>query len=399
MEYIHMLLCAVILIMLTVIIISLKKSKDSDGSLKDVAELLSRNQKEIGSIQSENLKNINSNVTDRLIILEKRFETLENTNNERMSEINRTIEKRLERIEKTSSEKLEDMRIIVDKKLQSTIESKMSESFRLVNERLGQVYEGLGEMRTLASGVGDLKKVLSNVKTRGMLGEIQLESILGEILSPEQYEANIATVPGSKNFVEFAIKLPGDGGKPVYMPVDSKFPSDAYIKLRDAYDSADKNSIKLAKAELISRLKLFAKDIQTKYIEVPYTTEFGIMFLPSEGLYAEAVNFGLVETLGRDYHISIAGPGTMAAMLSSIRMGFKTLAIQKRSAEVWEILGSVKTEFDKFGDVLEKTQQRLNQANAELDKLVVTRTNAIRKRLKDVESFENEQDKINKGDE
>jgi len=393
MEYILILLLILVIIIQIVILIKSKNTNVEEAigrSIGNVSDIISKNQREIGTMQSDNLKNINTSINDRLMLLEKRFETLENTNSEKMSDIRSTMEKRLEQIEKTNSEKLDNMRHTVDEKLQSTLENKMNESFKLVNDRLKQVYEGLGEMRTLASGVGDLKKVLSNVKTRGILGEIQLGAILEEILAPEQYETNVITVPGSRNAVEFAIKLPGDGDRTVYMPIDSKFPADAYVKLKDAYDNANQDEIKAAKAELVTRIKSFAKDIHTKYIDVPNTTEFGIMFLPSEGLYAEAVNCGLIEILQREYKINLAGPSTMAAMLNSLRMGFKTLAIQKRSAEVWEVLGAVKTEFDKFGAILDKTQDRLNQINTDLDKLIGTRTNAIRRKLKSVESLDDE---------
>jgi len=392
MIYIVLALLACVLIFQIIILLRGNGNIDEklNRSISGVSDIISKNQREIGAIQTENLKNINSNINDRLILLEKRFETLEHTNNDKMSEIRVTMEKRLEHIEKSNSEKLDNMRQVVDEKLQKTLESKMNESFQLVNERLKQVYEGLGEMKTLASGVGDLKKVLSNVKTRGILGEIQLGAILEEILAPEQYETNVVTVPGSRNPVEFAVKLPGEGEKNVYLPIDSKFPADAYVKLREAYDNANADEIKSAKSELTQRIKAFAKDIRTKYIEVPHTTDFGIMFLPSEGLYAEVVNLGLVEVLQRDFRINIAGPSTMAAMLNSLRMGFKTLAIQKRSAEVWEILGAVKTEFDKFGDILEKTQTKLNQINTDLDKLVGVRTNAIKRKLRDVESLSDE---------
>ena len=251
-----------------------------------------------------------------------------------------------------------------------------------------QRYKGLGEMQTLATGVGDLKRVLSGVKTRGILGEIQLEAILREILAPDQFEANIATVPGSRNVVEFAVKLPGDGDRPVYLPIDSKFPADAYTALQDAYDSGSAEAVNAAYAILAQRIKAFAKDIRDKYIEPPYTTDFAVMFLPFEGLYAEAVNRGLVEVLQHDYRVNIAGPSTMAALLNSLQMGFRTIAIQKRSSEVWEVLGAVKTEFDKFGTILETTQSRLNQANSELDKLIGVRTRAIQRKLRNVEKLD-----------
>ena len=243
------------------------------------------------------------------------------------------------------------------------------------------MYKGLGEMQTLAAGVGDLKKVLANVKTRGVLGEIQLGAILEQILSPEQYEANVITKAGSKNFVEFAVKLPGNDEGPVYLPIDAKFPADAYTQLEDAYDSGDPALIEAAGTALERRIKLFAKDIREKYLDPPHTTDFGILFLPFEGLYAEVVRRGLIEPLQRDCHVNIAGPTTMAAILNSLQMGFRTLAIQKRSGEVWQVLGAVKTEFDKFGAVVQAAQQRLEQAGSELDKLVGVRTRQIQRRL------------------
>ena len=249
-----------------------------------------------------------------------------------MEAIRETVEKKLTSISEENSKKLDEMRRTVDEKLQKTLEDKMNQSFKLVSERLEQVYKGLGEMQTLASGVGDLKKVLSNVKTRGILGEIQLGAILKEILSKEQYEENVATVPNSKNVVEFAVKMPSGDGVYVYLPIDSKLPQDAYLNLKEAYESADTEAIKQASAVLVTRIKAFAKDIHTKYIEVPYTTDFAIMFLPFEGLYAEVINTtGLVEYLQREYHINVAGTSTMAALLNSIQMGFRTLAIEKRS--------------------------------------------------------------------
>ena len=393
-EYI---LFGVIIILLLIIILMPKKN----DNLQDSIKLISENQKEIGKYQSENLSQIGTTIeksieaseksqSGKLEMLEKRFETLEKTNEQKLENMRETIERRLSLIQKDNNEKMDSMRQVVDEKLQKTIDSKMTESFKLVNERLEQVYRGLGEMQTLASGVGDLKKVLSNVKTRGILGEIQLGAILEEILSPEQYETNFATVPGSSNVVEFAIKLPADDDKYVYLPIDSKFPSDAYIKLQDAYDTADPAQVKAAVSELTTRIKQFAKDIQTKYVQVPYTTEFAIMFLPFEGLYAEAVKHGLLEILQREYRVNIAGPSTMAALLNSLQMGFKTLAIQKRSSDVWEILGAVKTEFDKFSDILAGTQKKLNQINTDLDKLIGTRTNVIMRKLRDVEKLDEE---------
>ncbi len=298
-----------------------------------------------------------------------------------METIRKSVQEGMHELRAENSRQLEQMRGTVDEKLQKTLDERISQSFKMVNERLEQVYKGLGEMQSLASGVGDLKKVLSNVKTRGVLGEIQLGAILEEILSPDQYIANAVTKPGSKNFVEFAVKMPGNGEDTVLLPVDAKFPADAYSQLMDAYDSGDPALIEATGKTLETRIRQFAKDIRDKYIDPPHTTDFGIMFLPFEGLYAEVVRRGMVEPLQRDYHVNVAGPTTMAALLNSLQMGFRTLAIQKRSGEVWKVLGAVKTEFDKFGEVITAAQSRLEQANAELDKLVGVRTRQIQRKL------------------
>lgn len=329
---------------------------------------------------------ISGNQTEKMSQLEERIKTFSLENEQKLENIRHSVEKRLEYLQNDNNRQLEKMRETVDEKLQKTLEEKMNKSFSLVNERLEQVYKGLGEMQSLAVGVGDLKKVLSNVKTRGILGEIQLKNILSEILSPEQYEENIATKKGSKNVVEFAIKLPADDDSVVYLPIDSKFPGDTYANLRDAIEKGDKDEIDASVKVLVATIKSEAKDIHDKYIDPPNTTEFAIMFLPFEGLYSEVVNRGLVEILQRDYKVNIAGPSTMAALLNSLQMGFKTLAVQKRSAEVWEVLGGVKQEFDKFNDVLILTQQRLDQANKELDKLVGVRTRQIQRKLKNIQS-------------
>lgn len=350
-------------------------SSSTQMSVKNLGDMIAASQNAYAISQSKSLAQ-----------LEERLKTFSLTNEQQLDNIRHSVENRLNYIQEDNNKKLEEMRKTVDERLQQSIEEKMNRSFSLVNERLEQVYKGLGEMQSLAVGVGDLKKVLSNVKTRGILGEIQLSAILSEILSPEQYEENVATKKGSKNVVEFAVKLPSDDDKFIYLPIDSKFPGDTYAALRDAIDEGDKMKIDLAAKALITRIKSEAKDIHDKYIDPPYTTEFAIMFLPFEGLYSEAVNRGLVEILQRDYKVNIAGPSTMAALLNSLQMGFKTLAVQKRSAEVWEILGAVKQEFDKFGDVLEATQQRLDQANKELDKLVGVRTRQIQRKLKDVQT-------------
>lgn len=373
-EIILLLLCLITLTVSIITLITVFK-KNSNNKAEDELQKILLNQQSFA--QSQN---------DRAVQLEQRLHSFSSGNAQSLENIRRSVDEKLESIRRENLRQLDEMRQTVDEKLQKTLEEKMNKSFSLVNERLEQVYKGLGEMQTLAVGVGDLKKVLSNVKTRGILGEIQLGAILSEILSKEQYEENIATKKGSKNVVEFAIKLPSDGAGTVYLPVDSKFPGDTYSALRDAVESGDKQSIELAQKALVQRIKSEAKDIHDKYIDPPNTTEFAIMFLPFEGLYSEVVNMGLVEALQREYKVNIAGPSTMAALLNSLQMGFKTLAVQKRSAEVWKILGGVKTEFDKFNDVLVMTQQRLDQANKELDKLVGVRTRQIQRQLKDVES-------------
>lgn len=313
--------------------------------------------------------------------LENRLATFSGENEQKLENIRLTVEKRLNYIQEDNNKRLDEIRTIVDEKLQE----RMNQSFALVSERLELVYKGLGEMQTLAVGVGDLKKVLSNVKTRGVLGEMQLGAIISEILAPEQYETNVITVKNSRNPVEYAIKMPGnDGDSFVYLPIDAKFPSDAYYELMDAYESSDAVRVKTAQDVLKTRIKGFAKDIKTKYIEPPNTTDFAIMFLPTEGLYAEAVKLGLIEALQREHKVSITGPSTMAALLNSLQMGFRTLAIQKRSSEVWKVLGAVRTEFDKFHEVLEKTQEKLTKANSDLDALIGVRTRKIMSKLKDV---------------
>ena len=346
-------------------------------SVKSMGEMISENQNQFSRAQHEKMDN-----------LESRLKTFSLENEQKLDLIRKSVETKLTYIQEDNNKQLEEMRKTVDEKLQNTLEEKMNKSFELVNQRLEQVYKGLGEMQTLAVGVGDLKKVLTNVKARGIVGEIQLGAILSEILSPEQYDENVATKKGSKNVVEFAVKLPAEDDSFIYLPIDSKFPGDTYAALRDAIEDGDKEKINLAAKALTTTIKNEAKDIRDKYIDPPNTTEFAIMFLPFEGLYSEVVNRGLVEVLQRQYKVNVAGPSTMAALLNSLQMGFKTLAVQQRSAEVWKILGEVKTEFDKFNDVLVATQQRINQANSELDKLVGVRTRQIQRKLKNVQSIE-----------
>ena len=341
-------------------------------------------QKALNTLLSERMDGLNTTVGQRLTEVERQFREFREQSAAAQELLRKTMEERMTAMQTSNNEKLEQMRSTVDEKLQKTLDERISQSFKMVNERLADVYKGLGEMQTLAGDVGDLKKVMAGVKTRGILGEIQLGAIITELLSPEQYEENVVTRPGTANRVEFAIKLPGEGEIPVYLPIDAKFPADAYHHLVDAYEAGDPEAIKAASAELEARIKSAAKDIRDKYVEPPYTTTFGIMFLPFEGLYAEVVRMGLVDILQTQYRVSVAGPTTLAALLNSLQMGFRTLAIQKRSGEVWEVLGAVKTEFGNFEKVLAKAKERIDQTGDELDKLIGTRTRQINRKLKSV---------------
>ena len=351
-----------------------------NSSFKNFGDMVSGNQQEITRLQDRRLEE-----------LSRQFSRMAVENEQKLENIRLTMSRKIGELTEDNNRQLERMRLTVDEKLQKTLEDRIGQSFRVVSERLEQVYKGLGEMQTLASGVGDLKKVLSNVKTRGILGEIQLGSILEQILPPEQYEENITTKSTGTERVEYAIRLPGEGDKPVYLPVDAKFPADAYSRLVDAYDAGDTAAIEAAGKNLEKTIKAEAKDIKEKYIEPPNTTDFGIMFLPFEGLYAEVVRRGMVEVLQREYKVNIAGPTTMAALLNSLQMGFRTLAIQKHSSEVWDILGAVKNEFGKFEDVLTAAQKKINQANEDLDKLVGTRSRMIRSKLRKVTALSDDE--------
>ena len=323
----------------------------------------------------------------QLQVLETRLKNLEDTNANRLDGVRATLLQGMANIRADNNKKLDEIRGTVDEKLEATLQRRVSESFRAVSTQLEQVYKGLGEMQNLAADVGSLKQVLSGVKTRGILGEVQLGAILKEILAPGQYAENVATVPGSSNRVEYAVKLPGQSGT-VWLPIDAKFPGDTYAHLQDAQASGDPAAVAAARRQLETVVRQEAKDIHDKYIEVPYTTAFGILFLPFEGLYAEVVNCGLPEILQRDYKINIAGPSTMAALLNALQMGFRTLAIQKRSGEVWQILGAVKTEFEKFGSGLQSMQRHLNQTGNDLEELIGTRSRAITRKLESVQQLE-----------
>ncbi len=326
--------------------------------------------------------------------METRLTIMSGSTDAKLEAIRGTMETRLAAMQADNQRKLDEIRGTVDERLQKTLEEKVSQSFRLVNERLEQVYKGLGEMQTLATGVGDLKKVLSNVKTRGIMGELQLGRILEQILTPSQYDTNVVTKRGSRDPVEFAIRLPGRGEEdgPVYLPIDSKFPTEDYSALLDAYETSDKAQIDAAGRELESTIRRCARDISDKYIDPPHTTDFAVLFLPFEGLYAEVVRRnGLLEALQRDYRINVAGPSTLSALLNSLQLGFRTLAIEKRSTEVWNLLAAVKTEFGNFNKVLLSAQDRITRASADIDTLVGVRTRKIMGKLKTVDELPAEQ--------
>lgn len=360
-----------------------------EGTLSDASSRqASRAAETFGSLIAQNQHTASAAQQSSLQAMERQLYASQASTADALRAQSEEMRRALRQMQADTRESLEKIRASVDEQLQTTLERRVGESFKAVSGQLEQVYKGLGEMQTLAAGVGDLKKILGNVKTRGILGEVQLSALLSEILAPEQYLENAVTVPGSSARVEFAVRMPGEEGHPVLMPVDSKFPADAYMALQDAYESVDPARVKEAGAQLEARLKSFAKDIRDKYISPPDTTAFGVMFLPFEGLYAEAVNRGMVETLQREYGVSIAGPSTMAALLNALQMGFRSVALSRRSQEVWRLLGAVRTEFDRFAEVLASTQKRLQLAGDDLDKLVGARTRAISRKLREVERLD-----------
>ncbi|MFH1580789.1 MAG: DNA recombination protein RmuC [Pseudomonadota bacterium] len=353
--------------------------EELSGALKDSSDSLLKRMTENAGMQKDQLDSFSRLLGDMTKINEEKFDAMRTT-----------IDSRLRDLQEDNSKKLEQMRAVVDEKLQLTLETRIGESFKQVSERLERVYKGLGEMRSLAAGVGDLKKVLTNVKTRGTWGEIQLGNILEQILTPDQYEVNVATKKNSDDRVEFAIKLPGRGvdkEQIVWLPIDSKFPQEDYQRLLDAQEEADKELVERSSKNLEMCIKAEAKKIKEKYLDPPNTTDFGIMFLPVEGLYAEVLRMpGLFDFLQREYRINITGPTTLAALLNSLQMGFRTLAIERRSSEVWELLGRVKTEFDKFGSMLAKTKKKLQEAANTIDQAEV-RTRVIEGKLKKVQEI------------
>jgi DNA recombination protein RmuC len=321
--------------------------------------------------------------------LTQQVQTLSESNARRLTEMRGTLETQLAQLQQSNTSKLDEMRQTVDEKLQATLHARLGESFKQVADRLEQVHKGLGEMNTLAQGVGDLKHLLTNVKTRGMFGEAQLASLLEQVLAPDQYATQHETIPGSKNRVDFAIRLPGrsDDGQPVWLPIDAKFPNEDYERLLDAQSRADAVQADLASKALEVRVRLEAKSIAEKYLAPPYTTDFAVMFLPTEGLYAEVLRRpGLMESLQRDHRITLSGPTTLMAMLNSLQMGFRTLALEKRSSEVWQVLGAVKTEFGKFGDVLAKVKEQTQTVLNTLDK-AQSRSNVMHRALRTVDAL------------
>lgn len=342
---------------------------------------------------SENIRQLNELLRQKFMDFATQQTEINKQTTENVKEVKQSVENQLKSIREDNTKQLDEMRKTVDEKLQKTLNERLSQSFETVGKQLQAVQEGLGEMKNLATDVGGLKRVLSNVKMRGGIGEIQLSMLLEQILAPEQYEANVKTKPNSSDLVEFAVKLPGkdDAGNHVWLPIDAKFPKDIYEQLQEAYDEGDPAKIIIAQRNLDQTIKKMAKDIRDKYIDPPNTTDFGIMFLPFEGIYAEVVRkASLLEDLQRNYKIIVTGPTTLAAILNSLQMGFKTLAIQKRSSEVWQVLGAVKKEFENFGGLMDKAQSNIRTGLNQLDDVMGKRTRAIQRKLKSVETLSEE---------
>lgn len=362
-------------------------SDQVDKSIKQanqaVTDGLMMMQRQVGQSQTDAMQS----QSQLRLELSQQLDALTKATEVKLDNIRQTTTTMLDKLQKDNADKLEKMRETVDEKLNKTLEDRLTQKFQLISAQFETVQKGFGEMQSLVSGVDELKKALSNVKTRGIMGEIQLGRILEEILAPDLYVADIPTIPGSKNRVEYAVKLPGDGNKPIFLPIDAKFPLEDYYSVLKAYDTNDKHLVEVALKVLEAKIETFAAEISEKYVQVPYTTNFGILFLPMEGLYAEAIRRGLVDTLQRKYQVVLAGPTTMAALLNSLQIGFKTLAIQKKSQEVWQVLANARHQFDSFADVLIKTQERILQAGTELDKLVGVRTRKIQTTLRQLDSL------------
>ena len=360
-----------------------RNREESNSIAKNSRDELTKSLNDFGKKFSDDVEKLNE-------LFRQKFNEFSKQQTENVKEVKNTVEKQLNDIRNDNTKQLDEMRKTVDEKLQKTLNQRLSQSFEIVNKQLKSVQEGLGEMKNLAEDVGGLKKVLSNVKMRGSLGEIQLEMLLEQILSPEQYEANVKTKSNTSESVEFAIKLPGkdEENTTIWLPIDAKFPKDKYQQLVDAYDNGDKAIVEKSKKEMEDTVKKMARDINEKYLNPPNTTDFGIMFLPFEGIYAEIVrNVPLMETLQRDYKVIVAGPTTLAAILNGLQMGFKTLAIEKRSSEVWQVLGAVKKEFENFSGIMDKAQKNIQTGLNQLDDVMGKRTRAIQRKLQNVESL------------
>lgn len=373
-----------------------QKLENIRTSLTQGIEIIARQMLEREELNEKKMEQIRINLLNSLEKIDGSLKENSKITEEKLFGIRETVATSLEKLNKENNIQIEKMRGIVDEKLEKTLNDRISRSFQLVNDRLEQVHKGLGEMQNLATGVGDLKKMLSNVKTRGIAGEIQLGNILGDILTKGQYEENIKLNPHTDNMVEFAVKMPGNGSESVYLPIDSKFPGDLYEHLVLSYESGNAELIKKCQRELIRRIKSEAKDISTKYLYPPNTTEFAIMFLPIEGLYAEVIKLGLVDEVQREYKVIFAGPTTMAALLNSIQLGFRTLDIQKRTGEVWKVLEGVKKEFGNFEEALVKAQRKVGGASKELDALIGTRSNMMKRQLDKISRTKEELEKIAK---
>lgn len=393
------LILLIITIVLLVVTIGLLISKKNNDSSKILSDEFSKTRQELATTLMQTRQELSNKIVESSNTQQLQLTNLTNLNETKLENNRKNMEEKLENIRKTvevnllsmqkdNNEKLEKMRVTVDEKLQGTLEKRLGESFKIVNDRLESVYKGLGEMQSLAQGVGDLKKVFTNVKSRGYWGEVQLSNILDQFLTNEQYDSNVKTRPSSNDLVEFAIKLPGKNDNEfVYLPVDSKFPIEDYSRLIDAEENCNIELITELKKKLENSVKSFAKDIHDKYIETPYTTDFGIIFLPTESLYCEILkNTSLCETISQKYRVVISGPTTFVALLNSLQMGFKTLAIEKRSSEVWQLLGMVKSEFSKFGDILDKTNKKLLEISNTME-LASKKSRTIERKLKKVESL------------
>ena len=380
-----------ILLMANLCVVLLKSNRKQTESLQSfIRQEMKENREEM----ARNMRELRTEINQTLNLSTQQMQTTLHRNlmttNEMQREKFEAMNRQQDVLVKSTEKRLDEMRLMVEEKLQKTLNERIGQSFELVRSQLENVQKGLGEMKNLAEDVGGLKKVLGNVKTRGTFGEIQLGTLLEQMLSPEQYESNVKTRKNATEFVEFAIKLPGkDGGKePVYLPIDAKFPKDVYEQYVDAYEAGDVSLMETTSKQLEVTLKRMAKDIHDKYIEPPYTTDFAILFLPFESIYAEVIRrTSLVETLQKDYKIIVTGPTTLGAILNSLQMGFRTLAIQKRTSEVWSVLGAVKTEFGKFGGMLEKVQKNLQSAGDQLEEVMGKRTRAIERKLRQVEAL------------